>query len=468
MAIATYHLKLPIDKESLIGLRKSRDMYKSSYDVGGTMSHLDEAEKRDAVLRRIEQNLEEPYEARFFIATWAEAQGIEGLEQKLSDHTTHIVNRFQNDIGVTVEELRDDELLEASRNFFPGAQMALKSSQSRRLNPLTVLSMDLVWQNPLIARHLPPLQKLLRGVYIGKTPEGIPVCWNPKIVPSHHITVLDPMGTGKTTFIKSFTYRAHLLLGIPSWIFDVAGEYAPFIRELGGTIIDLKEKKVNPFVLNGADPVSVANGIAEMLTYLAGLRGDERFYFRTIITELYEKYGVDADSAETWTDQASNKVNFETLHHHLSDKLKSGEIKAEDLNLARGVLNKIEVFSIGAYRIGKADLTLDQLYRSEKPVCFLLKGLPEYLQKALVWSILEQTNTLFYNRYKIHEELQLMIVVEEAHLFSKPVPADLPGGKIEPHPHPVEDPFPDWSMGSETPVHPEHPPRPSCGSEGTV
>ena len=433
LAIATYHVKLPIDKEGLmIGLRKGRDMYKSSYDVGGTMSHLDEAEKRDAVLQRIEQSLEQPYEARFFIVTWAEAEDPERLERKLSGFTTHIVNRFQNDIGVNVEELRDDELLEASRTFFPGAQMALKPPSSRRLEPLTVLSLDLAWQNPLIARRLPPLWKLLQGVYIGKTPDEIPVCWNPGIVPSHHITVLGPMGTGKTTFIKSFAYRAHLMLGIPSWIFDVAEEYAPFIRELGGTVIDLREKRVNPFVLNGADPVSVANGVAEMLTYLAGLRGDERFYFRTVISELYEKNGIEADNSETWTDQASNNVNFESLYHHLSEKLRSGDIKPEDLNLARGVLNKIEVFSVGAYRIGKADLTLDQLYKSGKLVCFLLKGLPEYLQKALVWSILEQTNTLFYNRYKVHEGLRLLIVVEEAHLFSKPVPADVPGGAIEP------------------------------------
>jgi len=370
MAIATYHVKLPIDKESLmIGLRKSRDMYKSSYDVGGTMSHLDEAEKRDAVLQRIEQSLEEPYEARFFVVTWAEAKDLEKLERKLSDFTTHIVNRFQNDIGVTVEELRDDELLEASRSFFPGAQMALRTHSSRRLEPLTVLSLDLAWQNPLIARHLPPLWKLLQGVYIGKTPDGIPVCWNPRIVPSHHITVLGPMGTGKTTFIKSFAYRAYLMLGVPSWIFDVAEEYAPFIRELGGTVIDLREERINPFVLNGADPVSVANGIAEMLTYLAGLRGDERFYFRTVVAELYEKCGVDGDKPETWTDEDSNNVNFESLYNYLSEKLQSGDIKPVDVNPVRGVLNKIEVFSVGAYRIGKADFTLDQLYRSGKPVC---------------------------------------------------------------------------------------------------
>jgi hypothetical protein len=104
----------------------------------------------------------------------------------------------------------------------------------------------------------------------------------------------------------------------------------------------------------------------------------------------------------------------------------------DELPYAKSVLGKIARVSIGAYKMGRATFSLDELWRQQVPVVFNLKGLETYMQRAIVWSILTQLYALAYIRYQISEKFNLMFICDEAHLFARPVEADVPGGYIEP------------------------------------
>jgi DNA helicase HerA-like ATPase len=236
------------------------------------------------------------------------------------------------------------------------------------------------------------------------------------------------MGVGKSTLVRAMVHRSYALRGIPSWIIDVAGEHAPFTRKLGGMVFNLKNETFNPFILYGSDPVTTANNVAKLCTYLLGLNGKERFFLVKRIRELYKKHGVDEKDPSTWVEAKSNKINFASLYDYIASGVETGR----EPSIAKAVLNKIESLSAGKYRLGEGTILLENLYKAGKPVCFNLRGLPDHLQKAFVWTTLEQVHSMFYNQYEITNDLRLILVVEEAHKFTKPVEADVPSRIIEP------------------------------------
>ena len=405
-------------------LRKARDSRELMYSIWEEHKHLDVATEKDRLIHRIDVG-EVPLLTRTFFVVYAGGKDLDEVRRKL-DSAGKVVELRAIELGLKVKRLKGHELLKSSSLLPP-----LPSPKLAKGEVVDALSLDLSYMNPLVGRRLPPLGDLMKGTYIGRTLDGLPFCLNFAIPPNANVIVIGPMGTGKSCFAKSFVYRSYLVEQKPFWVFDVApkGEYLPLVEKLGGIVIDFKEAKVNPFVLYGRDPLSVAEEVSKLATYIAALDAKERFVFRRCVVELYKRHGVLEDDRTTWSDEASNEVNFVSLYRYIMESI--GEDRP-DRELLLSIAEKIEPLARGAYALGRATVDLDELYRSGKPVAFVLTGLNSVLQKAIVWTVLEQINALFYNRYGVREEVRLLIVVEEAHLFMKRIKADVPGGVLEP------------------------------------
>ena len=242
--------------------------------------------------------------------------------------------------------------------------------------------------------------------------------------------------TGKTTFARSLAVRAYRDLGIRVWAIDPAGDYTELFERMGGVVVDFSDPehgdKLNLFILYGRDPVQVAKETVEMMGYIAGVRGAERPLLERVIREVYRHFNIDETNPRTWTDEASNEVTFEVLYNYL--KARIDRLPPHEATLASSIASKIEYLAVGSYKLSRGTVSLDELFKGAKPVCFRITDpLPPYLKKIIVWIILKQLESLSYIRYNISEDLQLIFIIDEAHEFSRPVQDyEVAGGYIEP------------------------------------
>lgn len=438
MRVGTFHMRLPIDVEAYrSALIRRRDWKQSDFDSGGMRRKLEDAEKMSTAIARMEKEGEKPYDARFFIFVADEADNQEDLESILEVHAKQVLNMFDSGLGIKAKVLRDMEVPYALSFFRAQALVGRSAGPVASVGrPVRVMSYDLVFQNPFVTRKMPPLERLLTGIYLGTMRDtAIPVSWNPEIQVSLHGLVLGTAGAGKSTLAKTMMIRARRDLHVPVWVINPAGKYVEPAKSLGAdsVIIDFSRAdgdRVNPFILYGRDPTSVATSMSEMLTYISGLYGPERALVDKVIRECYAACGISMDDKDTWRDDLSNYVTMESVYQYLQANV--DKLPLDERPYAKSVIGKIARVSIGAYKMGRATFSLDELWKKQVPVVFNLKDLETYMQRAIVWSILTQLYALAYIRYQISEKFNLMFIVDEAHLFAKPVEADVPGGYIEP------------------------------------
>src|SRR5947209_16987634 len=132
------------------------------------------------------------------------------------------------------------------KEFFRASSVVSPSKTFR------VLTWDLAYLVPLTRPRLPPFEKMLTGVYIGRTYGGMPACLDLNSYSNPHGCCVGASGAGKSTFIKTFLTRCHDLEQIPIMIIDYAGEYREWIRSRNGTVIDMSVDTINPFELGSS------------------------------------------------------------------------------------------------------------------------------------------------------------------------------------------------------------------------
>ncbi len=80
------------------------------------------------------------------------------------------------------------------------------------------------------------------SIYIGRTSLcSCPFFWNPALLANPHIAILGVSGSGKSYLVKSFLVRASLVWGANALILDWSGEYASWVKNAGGKVIDFQE-----------------------------------------------------------------------------------------------------------------------------------------------------------------------------------------------------------------------------------
>jgi len=436
VSIITLHARKKVfAKDWVSKMERKRDNLDFDAQLGGRTTHGEKAAAVTATLERIKIGLENVYDSRFFIIVAASAPNLERVKANLRTAVNAIIERLRDQLKLEVGLLKGSKLEEATSFFRVYTSLGAPRDRVTRLQSFRHLSFDMNWHNPFAVPRIPPLSKLMKGIYIGTLmTTGQPVSWDPDDpeMGSPHFLGIGPTGSGKTTMGRTFLVRA-LDNGIPYWVIDPAGDYTDFTRGLGGEVIDFEEETLNPFVLYDRNPVNVAKVVTDMVTLIAGLQSPERYFLQERILESYSAAGVDVTKHETWKDETSNKVNFESIYNEINHNLERGRYSGTDALLARGVLHKIQDLSVGKYALKEQTLNLDKIFQDKKPVCFYVReALGENLRRALAWTLIMQLRALTFTRYKISEELRLFLLVDEAHHFVKAMisPA-LPGGRID-------------------------------------
>jgi len=134
------------------------------------------------------------------------------------------------------------------------------------------------------------LSKPSNGVYVGKTRFlRTPVFWNPIKLINPHIAVLGITGSGKSYTVKTFLTRASLIWNTNAIIIDWVGEYGEWVRQAGGTVINLSKERLNILDLVGLPKRSRIKQIVSALDILVDLKSypNERDEIEDALEHVY-------------------------------------------------------------------------------------------------------------------------------------------------------------------------------------
>lgn len=149
----------------------------------------------------------------------------------------------------------------------------------------------------MILVHPPePRKELLlssptEGIYIGKTRFlGTPVFWDFHKLINPHVAIVGITGSGKSYLVKSFLTRASLLWGSNAIILDWVGEYVKWVKQAGGTVIDLGSEKLNLLDRAGVAKHHRIKQIISALDLLLDLKNhvQERDDIEEALEEVYD------------------------------------------------------------------------------------------------------------------------------------------------------------------------------------
>ena len=175
-----------------------------------------------------------------------------------------------------------------------------------------------------------------QGVYIGKTRFlHTPVFWDPSKLINPHIAVIGITGSGKSYTVKTFLTRASLIWNTNAIILDWVGEYNEWVRQAGGTIINLAKERLNILDLAGLPKRSRIKQIISALDILLDLKSypNERDEIEEALEYVYYKGGSQKPSM-----QDAVKV----LEKEKEKKRLAGRLDAEEVGEALDELSATE------------------------------------------------------------------------------------------------------------------------------
>jgi energy-coupling factor transporter ATP-binding protein EcfA2 len=307
--------------------------------------------------------------------------------------------------------------------YLPADGVIVPVLEPASVSEVRALTLDFSWFSPFAFDRIPLMVK--DGIWLGHDHRYRDVYWNPRAVRNAHMAVLGPPGSGKSTLIRSVLLRAAeyyrrsqgyapLFL-----IVDPAGEYQEIARDLGGEIVSMLERKVNPLLLEGASPHERAKFVAEMMKYLKGLKGVEVSALKEAVLEAYDNAGIDPNDPSTWFEGYDRAVTFSTVYAILVRKLRESLGKPME-PVYRSLVDKLLDIAEGARAFNRTDLTVDELFRRGGVLCLSFRdragAMSDDLQRVVVWTVLQQVRDRLLSM-NVQEDLRVMVVIDEAHRF---------------------------------------------------
>lgn len=237
------------------------------------------------------------------------------------------------------------------------------------------------------------LSRPTEGVYVGKTRfMHTPVFWDPSKLINPHIAIIGITGSGKSYTVKTFLTRASLIWNTNAIILDWVGEYNEWVRQAGGTVINLAKEKMNILDLVGVPKHSRIKQIVSAFDVLADLKSfpQERDEIEDALEHLYDK---------------KRKPQLKDLINYLEKKKKKKAARLMKRFTAEG----------SDFFAGTSSLDIKKLTRSGL-VCVDLHELPTEEMRSLAGLTLLQYIKELMRAEGLSDEkrIKLFVVLDEA------------------------------------------------------
>lgn len=325
------------------------------------------------------------------------------ISRQLDSNMKTMISALESGLGVRAKRLEGYKMLEAVQEFFRA------SSIIRPANPCRMLSWDIAYLIPFTRPKIPPAEKLLGGVYLGRTRTGAIACLDLKKYANPHVVVLGKSGFGKSTTVKTFISRLFDLSGTPILVIDYAGEYLSWVKSRNGTIIDMRNDRINPFELGHTMLVDRIRQVVDAFTKTCDFKTiNQRNAFAQYVTKVYVTKGFKLNKPETWKLQPPTLSGVIELME--KDLPKLPMIKQLTI---QSLISRLQVLASGPFGVfGHSTISLNQI--TEGLTCIDLSKLTSSSLKDLIaWTILQYLDTLM-RLEGVREEIRLVIVLDEA------------------------------------------------------
>jgi len=271
-----------------------------------------------------------------------------------------------------------------------------------------MLTWDLAYLIPLAKPKQPPLEKLLTGVYIGRTTANGIVCLDIARYANPHVVIMGKSGYGKSTTVKTMTTRMHDLNDTNILIVDYAGEYAPWVQSRNGSVIDMRTSGINPFDLGSANLTDRIRQLVDTFQILSELSLPQRNFLSYYLVKLYESKGFKAFDPGTWKGKAPV---LEDLVELMKRDLSQSEV-AKQLTVMTLIekLSALATGPLGVFR--KSTFSISDLTKGF--VCIDLSKVTSTIMKDMIaYTILQHVDSEMRLRGLV-SGVRLAVVLDEA------------------------------------------------------
>ncbi|MEM2233581.1 MAG: DUF87 domain-containing protein [Nitrososphaerota archaeon] len=395
------------------------DMSYWDYETGGGLSRALKARRHQTKLERMRMG-EKPYEVSGVFVVRTVADDLEAV--KVSEEA------FRSSLsllGFSASFVRNPRgIMRCIRSLYlPVEGVVVPVLEPADVVDMRALTLDFSWFSPFARDRIPLMVR--EGVWLGHDHRGRRIYWNPRAVRNAHMAVFGPMGSGKSTLVKTLILRSSEYFERvqgrrPLYVIvDPAGEYQKIAEELNGEIINMLDRKVNPLLLEGTSPIERAKFVAEMMRYLKGLKGEEVSALKECILEAYSRVGIDPNDPRSWLEGRDRAVTMREVYSIVAERLKASAGKPME-PVYRSLADKLLDVAEGARAFNRTDLTVDELMRKGGVLCLSFKDefgvMSDDLQRVVVWTLLQQVRDRLLS-LNVEEDVRVVVAIDEAHRF---------------------------------------------------